>query len=102
MVNIFNYLEIEKLLINFSKLGHILTGQTFSLSKQRFSYAIRQLGPFKHHLETSGYLIVKFMIAVIGVKTLILVKVVRDPCQKITLLLLKSKSVRVIVPESCF
>ena len=28
-------------------------------------------------------------------------KVVRDPCQKITLLLLKSKSVRVIVPESC-
>ena len=29
-------------------------------------------------------------------------KVVRDPCQKITLLLLKSKSVRVIVPESCF
>ena len=32
----------------------------------------------------------------------LLVKVVRDPCQKITLLLLKSKSVRVIVPESCF
>ena len=31
-----------------------------------------------------------------------LFKVVRDPCQKITLLLLKSKSVRVIVPESCF
>ena len=31
-----------------------------------------------------------------------LVKVVREPCQKITLLLLKSKSVRVIVPESCF
>ena len=30
------------------------------------------------------------------------IKVVRDPCQKITLLLLKSKSVRVIVPESCF
>ena len=30
------------------------------------------------------------------------VKVVGDPCQKITLLLLKSKSVRVIVPESCF
>ena len=30
------------------------------------------------------------------------VKVVRDQCQKITLLLLKSKSVRVIVPESCF
>ena len=29
-------------------------------------------------------------------------KVVRDPCQKITLLLLKSKSVRVIVTESCF
>ena len=29
-------------------------------------------------------------------------KVVRDSCQKITLLLLKSKSVRVIVPESCF
>ena len=29
-------------------------------------------------------------------------KVVRDTCQKITLLLLKSKSVRVIVPESCF
>ena len=29
-------------------------------------------------------------------------KVVQDPCQKITLLLLKSKSVRVIVPESCF
>ena len=29
-------------------------------------------------------------------------KVVWDPCQKITLLLLKSKSVRVIVPESCF
>ena len=29
-------------------------------------------------------------------------KVVRDQCQKITLLLLKSKSVRVIVPESCF
>ena len=29
-------------------------------------------------------------------------KVVRDPCQKITLLLLKSKNVRVIVPESCF
>ena len=29
-------------------------------------------------------------------------KVVRDPCQKIALLLLKSKSVRVIVPESCF
>ena len=29
-------------------------------------------------------------------------KVVRDPCQKITLLLHKSKSVRVIVPESCF
>ena len=33
---------------------------------------------------------------------LIWFKVVRDPCQKITLLLLKSKSVRVIVPESCF
>ena len=33
---------------------------------------------------------------------LIRLKVVRDPCQKITLLLLKSKSVRVIVPESCF
>ena len=33
---------------------------------------------------------------------LFLFKVVRDPCQKITLLLLKSKSVRVIVPESCF
>ena len=31
-----------------------------------------------------------------------LFKVVGDPCQKITLLLLKSKSVRVIVPESCF
>ena len=31
-----------------------------------------------------------------------LLKVVRDPCQKITLLLLKRKSVRVIVPESCF
>ena len=31
-----------------------------------------------------------------------LIKVVGDPCQKITLLLLKSKSVRVIVPESCF
>ena len=31
-----------------------------------------------------------------------LLKVVRDPCQKITLLLLESKSVRVIVPESCF
>ena len=30
------------------------------------------------------------------------VKVVRDPCQKITLLLLESKSVGVIVPESCF
>ena len=30
------------------------------------------------------------------------VKVVRDPCQKITLLLLQSKSVRVFVPESCF
>ena len=30
------------------------------------------------------------------------IKVVRDPCQKITLLLLKSKGVRVIVPESCF
>ena len=30
------------------------------------------------------------------------VKVVGDPCQKITILLLKSKSVRVIVPESCF
>ena len=29
-------------------------------------------------------------------------KVVRDPCQKITLPLLNSKSVRVIVPESCF
>ena len=29
-------------------------------------------------------------------------KVVGDPCQKITLLLHKSKSVRVIVPESCF
>ena len=29
-------------------------------------------------------------------------KVVRDSCQKITLLLLKSKSVRVVVPESCF
>ena len=29
-------------------------------------------------------------------------KAVRDPCQKITLLLLKSKSVRVIVRESCF
>ena len=29
-------------------------------------------------------------------------KVVRDPCQKIAVLLLKSKSVRVIVPESCF
>ena len=33
---------------------------------------------------------------------LLFFKVVRDPCQKITLLLLKSKSVRVIVPESCF
>ena len=31
-----------------------------------------------------------------------LFKVVGDPCQKITLLLLKSKSVRVIVPESFF
>ena len=31
-----------------------------------------------------------------------MLKVVRNPCQKITLLLLKSKSVRVIVPESCF
>ena len=31
-----------------------------------------------------------------------IVKVVRDSCQKITLLLLKSKSVRVIVPQSCF
>ena len=30
------------------------------------------------------------------------IKVVGDPCQKITLLLLKSKSVRVIVPESFF
>ena len=29
-------------------------------------------------------------------------KVVWDPCQKITLLLLKSKSVRVIVTEFCF
>ena len=29
-------------------------------------------------------------------------KVVRDPCQKITLLLLKSIGVIVIVPESCF
>ena len=29
-------------------------------------------------------------------------KVVRNPRQKITLLLLKSKSVRVIIPESCF
>ena len=29
-------------------------------------------------------------------------KVVRDSCQKITLLLLKCKSVRVIVPESVF
>ena len=29
-------------------------------------------------------------------------KVVRNPCQKITLLLLESKSVGVIVPESCF
>ena len=29
-------------------------------------------------------------------------KVVWDSCQKITLLLLKRKSVRVIVPESCF
>ena len=36
------------------------------------------------------------------VKFLHILKVVRDPCQKITLLLLKSKSVRVIVPESCF
>ena len=32
----------------------------------------------------------------------LIVKVVGDPCQTITLLLLKSKSVRVIVPESCF
>ena len=32
----------------------------------------------------------------------LIIKVVRDPCQKITLLLLKSKNVRVIVPESCF
>ena len=30
------------------------------------------------------------------------IKVVGDSCQKITLLLLKRKSVRVIVPESCF
>ena len=30
------------------------------------------------------------------------VKVVGDSCQKITLPLLKRKSVRVIVPESCF
>ena len=35
-------------------------------------------------------------------KDFTVLKVVRDPCQKITLLLLKSKSVRVIVPESCF
>ena len=35
-------------------------------------------------------------------KLICILKVVRDPCQKITLLLLKSKSVRVIVPESCF
>ena len=34
--------------------------------------------------------------------TNIAIKVVRDPCQKITLLLLKSKSVRVIVPEPFF
>ena len=36
------------------------------------------------------------------VNSLYELKVVWDPCQKITLLLLKSKSVRVIVPESCF
>ena len=30
------------------------------------------------------------------------IKVVGDSCQKITLLLLERKSVRVIVPESCF
>ena len=35
-------------------------------------------------------------------KTYSNLKVVGDPCQKITLLLLKSKRVRVIVPESCF
>ena len=35
-------------------------------------------------------------------RCMVYVKVVRDPCQKITLLLLKSKNVRVIVPESCF
>ena len=38
----------------------------------------------------------------VKLKILPSVKVVRDPCQKITLLLLKSKIVRVIVPESCF
>ena len=41
------------------------------------------------------------MVATLKLYTLVF-KVVRDPCQKITLLLLKSKSVRVIVPESCF
>ena len=41
-------------------------------------------------------------IIIVDDKTDVLLKVVRDPCQKITLLLLKSKSVRVIVPESCF
>ena len=37
-----------------------------------------------------------------GIKIYGFFKVVRDPCQKITLLLLKSKSVRVIIPEFCF
>ena len=36
------------------------------------------------------------------VKNVSIIKVVGDSCQKITLLLLKRKSVRVIVPESCF
>ena len=47
--------------------------------------------PLSYSDSTKGYLL-----------TAIELKVVGDSCQRITLLLLKRKSVRVIVPESCF
>ena len=72
----------------------------FQLSKWSFFIhsTTRNAPDIHRRLHLILYLCWAFQIA-IAVEAF---KVVRDPCQKITLLLLKSKSVRVIVPESCF
>ena len=57
--------------------------------------------PLKEHRESGSITKRKRSTLILECKEFLL-KVVRDPCQKITFLLLKSKSVRVIVPESCF